>query len=416
MKFQKLTLSNWQQFSNVEIDFHERLTIITGANGAGKTTILRLLAQHFGWSAHLLATPTNKFSGYGFKFNNGVKKSAHSDIDNVVGSIIYDDKSMAKIVIPESSDVRYQAQLHGQQGVVGLHINSHRHLQNYQQVTTIPTKAIGAEKAYDIYFDEQKNRIESGYSHHSPTYRMKETIISMATFGPGNANVEGNPEIARHFDEFKLILEKLLPPNIGFIDISVRIPDVVLITKSGEFVLDAASGGLSSIIDLAWQIFLFSHNKENFCVTIDEPENHLHPSMQRSLLARLTDAFPRAQFIVVTHSPFVVSSVRNSSVYALQYIESSDSDSEEFTDRKVQSVLLDLDSKAATATEILRDVLGVPVTLPEWAEFDLSEIVSGIAKMGITEISLNLLRENLSNAGLGEYFPQALHELIGDAK
>ena len=141
--------------------------------------------------------------------------------------------------------------------------------------------------------------------------------------------------------------------------------------------------------------------------------------MQRSLLSRLTDAFPKAQFIVATHSPFIVSSVRDSAVYALQYIKFSEDEepaSDEFTDRKVQSILLNLDSKAATATEILRDVLGVPVTLPEWAEVDLSAIAREISNLGINEHSLNLLRERLTQAGLSEYFPQALQEIVGGAQ
>jgi predicted ATPase len=417
MQFKKITLSNWRQFSNVEIDFHEKLTIITGANGAGKTTILRLLSQHFGWNSVLLATPKRRASTPGFLYNTGVSK--HNNIaspQNIVGSITYNNDITSNIAIPESGGVQYHAQIINQQGVVGMHINSHRHQQNYQQVSSIPTNAIGAEQAYGVYFSELMQRFQGGHSQFSPTYRMKETIISMATFGPGNANVQGNPDIERLFIEFKTILGKLLPPTIGFMDISVRIPDVVLTTRSGEFILDAASGGLSSIIDLAWQIFLFAHNKEDFCVTIDEPENHLHPSMQRSILTRLTDAFPKAQFIVVTHSPFIVSSVRDSAVYALQYIKSGESNSDEFTDRKVQSIRLDLDSKAATATEILRDVLGVPVTLPEWAELDLSKIASEISELGINEGSLNLLRDKLNAAGLGEYFPQALHEVIGGAQ
>lgn len=220
---------------------------------------------------------------------------------NIVGSITYSNNITSNISIPESGGVRYHAQILNQQGVVGMHINSHRHQQNYQQVSSIPTNAIGAEQAYGVYFNELMQRFQGGHSQFSPTYRMKEAIISMATFGPGNSNVQGNPDIERLFNEFKTILRKLLPPTMGFMDISVRIPDVVLTTRSGEFILDAASGGLSSIIDLAWQIFLFAHNKEDFCVSIDEPENHLHPSMQRSLLSRLTDAFPKAQFIVVTH-------------------------------------------------------------------------------------------------------------------
>ena len=34
MKFEKLIIKDWRQYSDVEIDFHPRITIITGANGA----------------------------------------------------------------------------------------------------------------------------------------------------------------------------------------------------------------------------------------------------------------------------------------------------------------------------------------------------------------------------------------------
>ncbi len=57
-----------------------------------------------------------------------------------------------------------------------------------------------------------------------------------------------------------------------------------------------------------------------------------------------------------------------------------------------------------------------PTGIPEWAADDLSKIASEIAEMGISEESLNLLREKLSAAGLGEYFSQALHTVIGAVK
>jgi hypothetical protein len=242
---------------------------------------------------------------------------------------------------------------------------------------------------------------------------MKEAIISMATFGPGNANVQANPVLAKLFTDFKTILSKVLPTAIGFRDISIRIPDVVLVTDSGEFVIDAASGGLMSIIDLSWQIFLFSQNKDGFTVTIDEPENHLHPSMQRSILRRLVDAFPKAQFIVVTHSPFVVSSMRDSFVFALAHAEVDTTANSEFATNQVSSIRLDLDSKAATASEILRDVLGVPVTLPEWAETDLLKITEQFSHRPITEANINSLKEALKSAGLSEYLPDALKVIAG---
>ena len=42
MKFKNLNIEEWKQFKNLDIDLHNQLTILTGANGAGKTTILNL--------------------------------------------------------------------------------------------------------------------------------------------------------------------------------------------------------------------------------------------------------------------------------------------------------------------------------------------------------------------------------------
>ncbi len=42
-------------------------------------------------------------------------------------------------------------------------------------------------------------------------------------------------------------------------------------------------------------------------VIIDEIEQHLHPKLQRQILKRLDNKFPRVQFIMTTHSPLCVS-------------------------------------------------------------------------------------------------------------
>ena len=57
MFFSKLKLNHWQQFENIDLDIHERLTIITGSNGCGKTTLLNLFAKHSGWQGSSLSTP-----------------------------------------------------------------------------------------------------------------------------------------------------------------------------------------------------------------------------------------------------------------------------------------------------------------------------------------------------------------------
>ncbi|WIW43864.1 AAA family ATPase [Bradyrhizobium sp. 62B] len=417
MRFQSLSLNGWRQFQDVHIDFHPRLTVITGANGAGKSTLLRLISDHYGWSYPLLATPAYSKAGI-LSYLPGIFSwwtQPELPPRSQVGGFKYSDGTASSIYVPNDVNaITYNVSIEHRPHVLGLHVPSHRPSAQYQQVASIPTNAIGAQQAFDIYRNETFQRFQNSYTQFSPTYRMKEAIISMATFGPGNQYVQRNSTIAELFDGFKGVLKKMLPPSIGFKDINVRIPDVVIVTETGDFILDAASGGLLSLFDLAWQIYLYAHDKSEFVVTIDEPENHLHPSMQRALMGRLLEAFPNAQFIIATHSPFMVSSVRDSFVYVLGY-NPNDVVNESGINSRVSSLKLDAANKAGTASEILRDVLGVPVTLPEWAESDLRQIASEFKIQMLTSDEIARLRQRLDDAGLGEYYPDALRQIAGAA-
>jgi hypothetical protein len=74
---------------------------------------------------------------------------------------------------------------------------------------------------------------------------------------------------------------------------------------------------------------------------------------------------------------------------------------------------LDNSNKAGTASEILRDVLGVPVTLPEWAEDDLRRISGEFQIENLNSANIATLRHRLDGAGLGEYYPEALRQIAG---
>jgi len=53
-------------------------------------------------------------------------------------------------------------------------------------------------------------------------------------------------------------------------------------------------------------------------VMIDEIEAHLHVELQRKILPFLTQMFRNIQFIVTTHSPFIITSLKNAIVYDLE--------------------------------------------------------------------------------------------------
>lgn len=55
-------------------------------------------------------------------------------------------------------------------------------------------------------------------------------------------------------------------------------------------------------------------------VLVDEIETHLHLELQKKILDLLTTVFPNIQFVVSTHSPFILNSLENTVVYDLEEI------------------------------------------------------------------------------------------------
>lgn len=405
MKFKKLKLYEWKQFQLIDIDFHSNLTLLTGANGAGKTTILNLLARHFGWHLNELATPAKDKSTGFFKFFARWFKSEIKSPTNEIGMITYDNGQLAKLTIPQDSNqAQYSVDIQSILGIKGLNIPSHRPAFVYQPVANISTQKRDKQQAYQLAHQSYSRLFSYHYSQtQSSNYYIKETLLNWAIGGSGNEFIQADEELKQNFLEFENILKIVLPSSLGFKKISIRSYEIVLETETGEFMIDAVSGGVSAIIDLAWQVFNCSEaNTESITVLVDEIENHLHATMQRSILPSFIQAFPNIQFIISTHSPLIIGSVKESNVYALRYNE----------DKKIISELLDLENKAKNATEILNEVLGVSFTMPIWVEIYLNEIVEKYSTKNVDENTFEQMRAELKVIGLEDLMPIAIKDIL----
>ena len=404
--FKRLSLSHWRQFETVDLEFSDRLTVLTGENGTGKTTILSVLSKHFGWNIgfvslyHLSRKRKQKLLADAWDMYESDTEEAPGSLP--VGRITYSDESECVLLMPPpNSPKQYQLTYKGNKAIHGIHIPSHTPSFSHYKVDSVPVNPLSSAEQYQKYRGLLQN-LYLGASAENPGREIKRSLISLAVFAGTTDFVQGNPEYQEVISGFQNKLQLLLPRSLGFERLVIDGSDIVFETSTGRFSLDAVSGGVGALVGIAWQVYMYCLDKDSIVVTIDEPETHLHPSMQRELLPNLSRAFPTTQFVVATHSPFIIASVPEAHVYALTYGES----------RRVSSELLTETELAGTANEILREILGVPLSVPIWVEERLVQLAEKYEAMPLTAENLLALRRELQEAGLRALLPEAL-DIVG---
>ncbi|HCQ8751983.1 TPA: ATP-binding protein, partial [Escherichia coli] len=97
----------------------------------------------------------------------------------------------------------------------------------------------------------------------------------------------------------------------------------ILQDNKSPYRFNQLSSGYQSILsiyaDLLMKVELkgITSDELSGVVFIDEIDAHLHVSLQRKIFSFFVNAFPNIQFIVTTHSPFVVQSVNDAIIYDL---------------------------------------------------------------------------------------------------
>lgn len=425
-KFESLHIAGWRQFGVLSLDLSARLTVLTGANAAGKTSVLGLLGRHFQWYQQFLALPERDEGGrlvFRSSIRRELRKLTEDEVDEFEelveyggprpygdewrrnGTIRYSNGIEAPIFMQDSpSAITYDLLIDSQQDVPGLYMPSHRQMSGYQRVEWMPTSYTPSNQILEGYIQEIRSRyLGQTTSGKSNLTLMKEALLAAANFGKGSEVWTADPEAAEVWDGFQSVVALLVPESLGFEGLTIEPPDVIVKSSQGNFPIDAVSGGLSAIFEMAFQIFLRSRDFDDFTILLDEPENHLHPELQRSLMPRLLRAFPNVSFVIATHSPFIVTSSPEARVYVLSR-----------QDGGVEARELDFVNKAASADETLRDVLGVTSTIPIWAEEEYNDLLSSFLSRRPSELTPELLmelRSELQSRGLGAYVPLALTRL-----
>ena len=127
-------------------------------------------------------------------------------------------------------------------------------------------------------------------------------------------------QIAEWFTKFDEDLKFLFEDSTTQLKFNYKLRKFSLLQSYREFTFQSLSSGFTAIFDIYSDLLMRSRllnilpNELNGVVLIDEIDAHLHISLQKKILPFLSQSFPEIQFIVSTHSPFVIASTNNDTV------------------------------------------------------------------------------------------------------
>jgi len=146
-------------------------------------------------------------------------------------------------------------------------------------------------------------------------------------FARNNGKGEKADEIKRWFDRFRDLLRKIFNDDSLELIFEEDTFSFHIKEKDKElFDFNTLSGGYGAVLDIVLDMMMRMEKKTKRSfdfnvpgiVLVDEIETHLHIELQKAILRLLTTIFPNIQFIVSTHSPFILGSIQDAVIYDLE--------------------------------------------------------------------------------------------------
>jgi predicted ATP-binding protein involved in virulence len=305
----------------VSIPFHPNLTAIVAINGAGKTTILEAVAGMLQvMVASIKSQSIQNINGFDYKkdIHNGAKQAINTLKTRVNGEELQWTATLDKSGYQpdEISDFGGLKKLVTQANeLIGDNHSVHFPILAYYpfQVATVgelEDKELKTDifQAYDNALSgnpyEGWNFFEwfKGHERRASDFKDSRRLVQIVQ---KTVYLFLSDEFSK-FDNLKTDQEELLSGEL------------VIFKNGDKLKINQLSAGektlFSFVTDLARRLALLNPSTDNplegnGIVLIDEIDLHLHPAWHRTVLPKLRETFPNIQFIITTHSPFVLQSV-----------------------------------------------------------------------------------------------------------
>lgn len=292
--------------------------ILTGKNGSGKTTLLLALEGYLSFLSHWEKDAKNEHCFW-------------TEMDGVPAEIEVTKYEMDR-------QVQYHRFMAYWMAIQGINIFMN---------TTAGVRKLFAEGMFIIaYYPAERRtafetvsgvedvRLKTCYGMgENPGALLLKYMVHLKTqqaFANNAGDGETVKRISQWFARFEKALKILLESDTIRLEYDYKQYCFWIVeSPQKKYTFHQLSDGYSAIIQIVSDLMLrmeqnWLKDGELSCydtegvVLIDELETHLHIDMQRKILPFLTTFFPRIQFIVSTHSPYILSSISNALVYDME--------------------------------------------------------------------------------------------------
>ncbi len=258
--------------------------ILTGKNGSGKTSVLENLADCIFYTAD----PTER----------------RDDIEQVtISNPVLEDITVSCISVKKLEEKYRSGQL-----ILAYFEDLHR------LIVDVPNNVakITPHPFYDRYDKPSRELVKYMVSLKATQAFAKNEKISQRA-----------KEIEEWFQRFENILRLIYDNNSLKLNFDIETFQFTIAIDGLEpFDFNTMSMGYAAVFDIIGDLMMRMESQRRYdlegIVLIDEIETHLHVELQKRIVPILTELFPNIQFIMTTHSPFVLNSAPNAVVYDLE--------------------------------------------------------------------------------------------------
>lgn len=202
------------------------------------------------------------------------------------------------------------------------------------------------EKQFVMAFYQADRKSQMIEPHHptKPSYSITGDIKQTATsqflnflsdlkiqeaLARNEQQTEDANQIHQWFIDFETLMKQIYQDVQLKLEFNYKDYSFWINTEGKRFKFTEMSDGFAAVLDIVADLILKMQKEDNLVrayqkpgiVLIDEVETHLHLELQRVIMPLLTQTFPHIQFILTTHSPFVLNSMNNAVAFDLEHQE-----------------------------------------------------------------------------------------------